>query len=86
LRLPRLVTLRSVPDMEPTPSIAVPLLQLGVLMGIVLLGNVVVAGRLPIENVPGVLRQRVLLCNRMRPWLGGLALAFTAAGLILLVA
>lgn len=62
------------------------MLQLGVLMGIVLLGNVLVANRLPIENVPVVLRQRVLLCNRMRPWLGALALAFTVGGLVLLLA
>ena len=69
--------------MESTPSVALPLLQLGILMGIVLMGNALVVHRLPIETVPTVLRGRVMLCNRMRPWLAAAAAAMTAAGLLL---
>lgn len=71
--------------METTPSVAIPLLQLGLLMGIVLLGNAVAVRHLPIESVPGVLRPRVLMCNRMRPWLTAAAAAMTAAGTFLLL-
>ena len=69
--------------MEATP-LAAALLQLGVLMGVVLIGNTIAAGRLPAENVPLVLRGRITLCNRMRPWLSAAALAMTAAGVVLL--
>lgn len=69
--------------MEPTPSVALPLLQLGILMGVVLVGNALAVRRLPIETVPTVLRGRILLCNRMRPWLAVAAAAMTAAGLFL---
>jgi len=71
--------------METAPSVAMPLLQLGLLMGIVLLGNAVAVRHLPIESVPGVLRPRVLMCNRMRPWLSAAAAAMTGAGLFLLL-
>ena len=71
--------------METTPSVAVPLLQLGLLMGIVLVGNAIAVRHLPLENVPGILRPRVLMCNRMRPWLGAAAAAMTATGLFLLL-
>ncbi len=71
--------------METAPSIAIPLLQLGLLMGVVLVGNAIAVRHLPIESVPGVLRGRVLMCNRMRPWLTAAAATMTAAGLFLLL-
>ena len=71
--------------METAPSVAIPLLQLGLLMGIVLLGNAIAVRHLPVESVPTILRGRVLLCNRMRPWLTAAAAAMTAAGLFLLL-
>ena len=45
--------------METTPSVAIPLLQLGLLMGIVLVGNAIAVRHLPTESVPGILRPRV---------------------------
>ena len=72
--------------MESTPSIAMPLLQAGILMGIVLWGNVVAVRHLPTEDVPGVLRGRIELCNRLRPWLIVAACAMTMTGLVLQLA
>jgi hypothetical protein len=68
---------------ESTPSVAMPMLQLGILMGIVLLGNAYAVRHLPVESMPGLLMGRVRLANRLRPWLGVAALAMTAVGLIL---
>ena len=59
--------------------------SLGLLMGIVLVGNAVAVRHLPIESVPGILRGRVLMCNRMRPWLTAAAAAMTATGIFLLL-
>lgn len=69
--------------METTPSVAIPLLQTGILLGIVLLGNVYVLRHLPAEVVPTILRGRIELANRMRPWLAVAALGLTVAGLVL---
>jgi hypothetical protein len=69
--------------MESTPSIAMPLLQAGILMGIVLWGNVVAVRHLPTEDVPGVLRGRIEMCNRLRPWLIAVACAMAMTGLVL---
>ena len=55
--------------MEATPSVAVPLLQLGLLLAVVLVGNAVAVRRMSLEVVPGILMGRVHLCNRLRPWL-----------------
>ena len=69
--------------MENTPSVAVPMIQLGILLGIVLVGNAVAVRRLPTESVPGILMGRVRLANKMRPWLAVAALAITATGVFL---
>ena len=69
--------------MEATP-LAAALLQLGILMGVVLIGNAIAVRRLPAEIVPHVLRERITLCNRMRPWLSAAALVMTATGLVLM--
>jgi hypothetical protein len=71
--------------MEATPPVAAALLQLGILMGVVLIGNAFAARRLPDETVPLVLRGRITMCNRMRPWLSAAALAMTATGLVLML-
>lgn len=70
--------------MESTPAVAMPLLQLGILLSIVLVGNGLAMRYLPIETVPGVLMGRVRLANRVRPWLSVAALSITASGLLLL--
>ncbi len=80
-----LLTLRSVAIVEATPSVAVPLLQLGLLMAVVLVGNAVAVRRMPLETVPGILLGRVNLCNRLRPWLGAASVAMILSGLVLLL-
>lgn len=69
--------------MQSSAPLAWPLLQLGVLMGIVLIGNAVAVRHLPLESVPGCLQGRIELSNRLRPWLSIVAMAITAAGLVL---
>jgi hypothetical protein len=69
--------------MESTSEIAMPLLQLGILMGLVLWGNVVAIRHLQPEDVPNVLRRRIELCNRARPWLIVVACAMAVTGLAL---
>ncbi len=59
------------------------LLRAGLLMGLVLLGQAVAARHLPAESIPGVLRGRVALSNRLRPWLVVAAVAMAATGLAL---
>ena len=69
--------------METTPSVAAPMIQLGILLGIVLVGNAYAVRRLPTESVPGILMGRVRMATRIRPWLAVAAFAITAAGVIL---
>ena len=69
--------------MEATPSIAIPLLQTGIMLGIVLLGHVYVLRHLPVDAVPSILRGRIELAHRMRPWLAAAAVCLTVAGLVL---
>ena len=71
--------------MEATPSLAMPMLQLGLLMAGVLVGNSLAARRLPVEVVPGILENRILLCNRLRPWLSAAALLMIVSGLAILL-
>ncbi len=65
------------------PDLAVALLRAGVLMGIVLIGQTIAARHLPVESVPGVLRGRIALSNRLRPWLVVAASAMAALGMVL---
>jgi hypothetical protein len=60
---------------------ATPLLQAGTLLMVVLVGQIVALRHLPAENIPGVLRGRVALSTRLRPWLLVVALAMAATGL-----
>ena len=71
--------------MDSDPSVALPLLQLGLLMGIVIVGHGFAARRMPVEIIPGCLQPRVTLCNRLRPWLSAAALVMTMAGLVLII-
>lgn len=69
--------------MTSTTSVAASLLQTGMLIGVILLAQVVVMRHLSLETIPSVLRDRVALSNRLRPWLIGAAVAMAASGLIL---
>jgi hypothetical protein len=69
--------------MESTSEIAMTLLKAGILMGLVLWGNVVAVRHLPTDNVPNVLRGRIELCNRTRPWLIVVACTMAVTGLVL---
>ena len=71
--------------MDTTPSVALPLLQLGILMGLVIVGHGFAARRMPVEIIPGCLQPRVTLCNKLRPWLSAAALGMTMAGLVLIL-
>lgn len=75
--LPRLAFVNSV-----TAS-ATPLLQTGSLLMVVILGQVVALRHLPAEAIPDVLRGRVALSTRLRPWLLVVAMAMAATGLVL---
>jgi hypothetical protein len=72
--------------MSGTPTLAMTLLQTGLLTGCVLVAQVVAVRHLPVESIPGVLRGRVALSNRLRPWLLVAAMTMVSAGLVLQVA
>jgi len=69
--------------MTATSSLAASLLQAGALLAVVLLGQAVALRHLSAETIPTVLRARVELSNRLRPWLLGAAVALALAGLLL---
>ncbi len=70
--------------MEASPAIALPLLQGGLLLAGVLIAQLVAVRHLPVEDIPGVIRHRVEVCSRLRPWLFATAAAMVAVGLALL--
>lgn len=72
--------------MTSTTSVAAALLQTGMLIGVILLAQVVLMRHLSLETIPSVLRDRVALSNRLRPWLMSAAVAMAATGLILSMA
>lgn len=69
--------------MASTPDAAASLLQTGAFMAGVLIVQAAAVRRLPLHDVPPVLRDRVVLSNRLRPWLLVTAIAMVAAGLFL---
>ncbi len=69
--------------MTSTATLAESSLQSGLLLGIVLIAQVVLTRHLHVETIPGVLRGRVALSNRLRPWLFVAALTMAVPGLIL---
>jgi hypothetical protein len=71
--------------MASTPTIAASLLQTGMLVGAVVVAQVVVMRHLTLETIPEVLRGRVALSSRLRPWLIAAAAAMAASGLALYV-
>lgn len=71
--------------MGTTPTLAATLLQAGLLTGCVLLAQVLAVRHLPVETIPGVLRGRVALSNRLRPWLLVAAMTMACAGLVIQV-
>ena len=64
---------------------ATAMLQAGVILGIVLLGQVAAERALPADTVPNALRGRVDLCHRLRPWLMVAAAVLALTGLVLQV-
>ena len=69
--------------MTTAPDLAAALLQTGLLTGCVLLAQVVAVRLLPVENIPVVLRARVALSSRLRPWLLLAAMLMVGVGLLL---
>ncbi len=65
------------------PDAAPVLLQSGLLIAAVLLLQAYAVRHLPVETIPGVLRHRVALANRFRPWLVALAMTMAGVGLVL---
>jgi len=64
-------------------DLAAVLLQSGLVVGAVLVVQLFSVRHLPSEAVPIVLRGRIDLSNRMRPWLIGAAGVMVAVGLAL---
>jgi hypothetical protein len=71
--------------MASSPTVATSLLQVGLSLGTVLVAQVLLLRHLPVETIPGVLRSRVELSNRVRPWLIVAAAVMVATGLVLQV-
>lgn len=69
--------------MSSTPAAAASLIQVGLAIGTLLVAQVLVVRHLPVETIPDVLRSRVALSNRLRPWLIGVAAAVALTGLVL---
>lgn len=69
--------------MAATPDVATALLQVALVMGVVLVGQVVAVRHLPVETIPGCLQARIALSNRLRPYLLASAAVMAAAGLVL---
>ena len=69
--------------MASTPEVATSLLQVGLALGTLLVAQVVVVRHLPVETIPDVLRSRVALSSRLRPWLIGVAAAMALTGLVM---
>ena len=66
--------------MSSTPAAAASLIQVGLAIGALLVAQVLVVRHLPVETIPDVLRSRVALSNRLRPWLIGVAAAVAQLG------
>jgi hypothetical protein len=69
--------------MASTPTIAASLIETSVILATVLFAQAIAVRHLPVESIPGVLRGRVAMCSRVRPWLLFTALAMAVMGLLL---
>ncbi len=67
------------------PATATTLLQLGLLLALAVGGQLVAVHHLAEDEIPRVLRSRVALSNRVRPWVAGFAAALVGSGAALLV-
>jgi hypothetical protein len=65
------------------PAVATSLIQAGVLLAVVLFGQVIAVRHLPVETIPSVLQGRVALCTRLRSWLMVTAITMAATGVAL---
>jgi hypothetical protein len=69
--------------LAPMPDAATSLLQAGVLLGSVLVSQAIATRLLARQEIPLVLRGRVALSKRLRPWLLVAAATMVSAGLVL---
>lgn len=71
--------------MDSSSALASALLQAGILMLIVIVGQAYAVAHVPVKSIPSTLRHRVEVCTRLRPVLVVAALSLTVAGLVLQV-
>lgn len=71
--------------MDTSPTLALALLQAGILMLIVCVGQAYAVAHVPVESIPTPLRHRVEVCTRLRPLLVVAALSLALTGLVLQV-
>lgn len=69
--------------MDTSSNLAVALLQAGILMLVVCVGQAYAVSHVPVESIPSTLRHRVEVCTRMRPFLVAAALLLAVTGLVL---
>lgn len=69
--------------MASSAAVATALLQVAVVTGVVLAGQVLAVRHLPVETIPGCMQARIALSNRLRPFLIVCAAVMAAAGLVL---
>ena len=69
--------------MDTSSALAPALLQAGILMLIVIVGQAYAVAHVPVESIPTTLRHRVEMCTRVRPLLIVAALLLTVSGLVL---
>lgn len=69
--------------MDTSSDLAVALLQAGILVLVVCVGQAYAVAHVPVESIPSTLRHRVEVCTRMRPWLLAAALSLAVTGLVL---
>lgn len=71
--------------MDTSSALGTALLQAGILMLVVILGQAYAVAHVPEKTIPSTLRHRVEVCTRVRPLLVVAALSLTVAGLVLQV-
>lgn len=69
--------------MASMPDAIATLLLAGVILGCVLVVQAIVVPHLPPQEIPSVLRSRVALSSRLRPWLLAASMTMVASGLVL---
>lgn len=69
--------------MDSSSALATALLQAGIMMLVVIVGQAYAVAHVPVKSIPTTLRHRVEVCTRLRPVLVVAALTLTVAGLLL---